>query len=271
LLQLDGIFGFAGWRWLYFVEGVPAILLGLVVLKYLPDTPRDAKWLSAAQSEWLTRTIASESAQAPGGQTADWRHAFTDSKVWLLSAFWLLQAFGTIGVTLFLPQILKGLSGATNFQVSLLSALPFLLACVLMYFNGRHSDAQQERRLHLGLPLLISGALLAISIYAGNLTATYVMLLVAVALNWAVTPVFWAVTTEYLKGGAVAAGAIALINAVANFAGVGLPPVMGYIKDQTGSYDYGLLVVAGALLLGGVLGLSLQRRCSGPPMVGAAA
>jgi MFS family permease len=163
-------------------------------------------------------------------------------------------------VTLFLPQILTGLSGESNFIVSLLSALPFLLACVLMYLNSRHSDAQHERRLHLGLPLLASGGLLIASIYAGNPTATYFLLLLAVGLNWAVTPVFWAVTTEYLAGGAAAAGAIALINAVANFAGVGLPPLMGYIKDQTGHYDAGLLLVGGALILGGALGLRLARK-----------
>ncbi|MEJ1643851.1 MFS transporter, partial [Escherichia coli] len=94
----------------------------------------------------------------------------------------------------------------------------FLLACVLMYLNSRHSDATQERRFHLGIPLLISGVLLAISIATGNLTVTYLMLVAAVGLNWAVTPVFWAVTTQYLAGGAAAAGAIALINAVANIA-----------------------------------------------------
>ena len=260
LLNMHGVLGFAGWRWLYFVEGIPAVLLGFVVLKYLPDGVRDAKWLSAAQGEWLDKTIAEESARAPGGHGAGWRCAFSDGKVWLLSLFWLLQAFGTIGVTLFLPQILKGLSGESNFIVSLLSALPFLLACVLMYLNSRHSDAQHERRLHLGLPLLASGGLLIASIYAGNPTATYCLLLLAVGLNWAVTPVFWAVTTEYLAGGAAAAGAIALINAVANFAGVGLPPLMGYIKDQTGHYDAGLLLVGGALIFGGALGLRLARK-----------
>ncbi|MDP2336413.1 MAG: MFS transporter [Bacteroidota bacterium] len=262
LLEMHGVLGFAGWRWLYLVEGVPAVLLGFVVLKYLPDRVHDAKWLSAAQSEWLSKTIADESANAPGGHKIGWHQAFSDSKVWLLSLFWLLQAFGTIGVTLFLPQILKGLSGETNFIVSLLSGLPFLLACVLMYLNGRHSDARQERRLHLGLPLLISGVLLIASIYNGNLTATYLLLIAAVGLNWAVTPVFWAVTTEYLAGGAAAAGAIALINAIANIAGVALPPVMGYIKDRTGNYDYALLLVSGALLLGGFLGLVLARKCS---------
>lgn len=266
LLNMHGVLGFAGWRWLYFVEGIPAVLLGFVVLKYLPDGVRDAKWLSAAQGEWLDKTIAEESARAPGGHGAGWRRAFSDGKVWLLSLFWLLQAFGTIGVTLFLPQILKGLSGESNFIVSLLSALPFLLACVLMYLNSRHSDAQHERRLHLGLPLLASGGLLIASIYAGNPTATYCLLLLAVGLNWAVTPVFWAVTTEYLAGGAAAAGAIALINAVANIAGVGLPPIMGYIKDRTGGYDYGLLLVGGALLVGGLLGFALARKCAAPPV-----
>lgn len=270
LLNMDGVLGYAGWRWLYFVEGVPAVLLGFVVLKYLPDGVSDAKWLSPAQGEWLSKTIADETARAPGGHSAGWQRAFTDSKVWLLSLFWLLQAFGTIGVTLFLPQILKGLSGESNFVVSLLSALPFLLACVLMYLNSRHSDARHERRLHLGLPLLISGALLIASIYAGNAGATYCLLLLAVGLNWAVTPVFWAVTTEYLAGGAAAAGAIALINAVANIAGVGLPPIMGHIKDRTGGYDNGLFLVGGALIVGGLLGFSLARKGSSPSVVKAA-
>ena len=266
LLNMDGVLGFAGWRWLYFVEGVPAVVLGFVVLKYLPDGVHDAKWLSPAQGEWLAKTVADESARAPSGHAAGWRQAFTDGKVWLLSLFWLLQAFGTIGVSLFLPQILKGLSGESNFIVSLLSALPFLLACVLMYLNSRHSDAQHERRLHLGLPLLASGVLLIASIYVGNTIATYFLLLLAVGLNWAVTPVFWAVTTEYLAGGAAAAGAIALINAVANIAGVGLPPIMGYIKDRTGGYDYGLLLVGGALIVGGLLGFALARKCAAPPV-----
>jgi len=270
LLNMDGVLGYAGWRWLYFVEGVPAVLLGFVVLKYLPDGVSDAKWLSPAQGEWLSKTIADETARAPGGHSAGWQRAFSDSKVWLLSLFWLLQAFGTIGVTLFLPQILKGLSGESNFVVSLLSALPFLLACGLMYLNSRHSDARHERRLHLGLPLLISGVLLIASIYAGNMVATYCLLLLAVGLNWAVTPVFWAVTTEYLAGGAAAAGAIALINAVANIAGVGLPPIMGYIKDRTGGYDNGLFLVGGALIVGGLLGFSLARKGSSPSVVQAA-
>ncbi len=257
LLNLDGLLGFAGWRWLYFVEGVPAVVCGFAVLRLLPDEPRAAGWLAPEQRDWLSRTIAAESAGAPGHHAGGWQQAFTDSRVWLLSLFWLSQAFGTIGVTLFLPQILKGLSGASHFMVSLYSALPFVLACILMRLNSRHSDATQERRLHLALPTFFAGGLLAISITMANPIATYVFLLLSVALNWAATPIFWAVTTRYLSGGAAAAGAIALINAVANLAGVGLPPVMGAIRDQTGSYNYGLLLVATALVGGGALALAL--------------
>lgn len=261
LLELHGIMGFAGWRWLYLIEGIPALLLGFVVLKYLPDNIQSAKWLLADQKKWLIEKISSESKLSSGKKEAKWNHIFLDKKVWLLSLFWLLQAFGTIGVTLFLPQILKGISGGTDFVISLLAALPFLFACIFMYFNSKHSDLRGERRLHLGIPLLISGFLLIICIYTGT-TITYVLLVISVAMNWAVTPVFWAVTTEYLSSGSVAAGSIALINAMANIAGATLPYLMGYIRDITGSYNYALWIVGIALIIGGLLGMALVRKIS---------
>lgn len=261
LLGMHGIFGFAGWRWLYLIEGIPAFILGFVVLKYLPDNIQSAKWLLADQKKWLTEKIRSESETIPGKKEAKWNQIFLDKKVWLLSLFWLLQAFGTIGVTLFLPQILKGISGGTDLVISLLSALPFLFACIFMYFNSKHSDLRAERRRHLGIPLLISGLLLIVSIYTGTSIA-YALLVISVAMNWAVTPIFWAVTTEYLSSGSVAAGSIALINAMANIAGAVLPYFMGYIRDVTGSYDYALWIVGIALMIGGFLGMDLARRIS---------
>ncbi len=253
LLKLDGLAGFAGWRWLYFVEGVPAVLLGLVVLRLLPDGPLHARWLSAAQREWLSATIAGESRGAPSSHAGGWHRVFSDGRVWLLSLFWLLQAFGTIGITLFLPQILKTVSRTSDFITSLLAALPFVGACVLMHLNSRHSDAAHERRLHLAIPMLAAGALLVLALHTADTRIAYGLLVFTVALNWAATPIFWAVTTEYLAGGAAAAAAIAFINAIANLAGVGLPPLIGHLKDQTGSYTGGLLLVSAALLLGGGL------------------
>jgi MFS family permease len=185
--------------------------------------------------------------------------AFRSRQVWLLSLFWLLQAFGTIGITLFLPLIVKSVSGQESFTVSVLSALPFLFACVFMYFNGTHSDRKRERSWHLGVPLMLAGVLLALAVATSNPWLAYGLLVVAVGLNWAATPVFWATTTEYLSG-AAAAASIALINSIANVAGLGLPPVMGWIKDSTQSYDYALLLVSAALLAGGVLGFYLARK-----------
>ncbi|HRP57053.1 MFS transporter [Agriterribacter sp.] len=262
LLEMHGIFGFAGWRWLYFIEGIPAIVLGLVVLKYLPDTIQKARWLNGEQKQWLSGKISAESHLPVEKKDKAWQRIFSDSKVWILSLVWLLQAFGTIGITLFLPQILKGVSGGTNFVVSLLSGLPFLFACIFMYINGQHSDRMKERRFHLGMPLLLSGILLIGCLYTGSMFS-YILLILSVALNWSVTPVFWAVTTEYLASGPVAAGSIGLINAMANIAGATLPLLMGYIRDLTGNYNIALWIVGVALMLGGVLGFVTTRMIAG--------
>ena len=258
LLNAHGILGLSGWRWVFLIEGIPAVLLGFAVLKFLPDRPKDAAWLTTEQQDSLERTIAAEEAEAPVSHHASWRAAFSSTRVWLLAFFWLLQAFGTIGITLFMPLIVKNLSGGGNLAVSLLSAVPFLAACVFMFFNGRHSDRTGERAFHLGLPLALAGACLFGATYAGDPRLSYLLLVLSVALNWAVIPIFWAVTTESVTGIA-AAISIALINALANVAGLALPPLIGWIKDSTGTYDVALTLVASALIAGGVLGIAIVR------------
>lgn len=117
--------------------------------------------------------------------------------VLLLSLVWFLQAFGSIGITLFLPLILKSMaSEQSDVVISLLSAVPFIFACLFMYLNGRHSDLTGERAWHMGLPLILAGLSLAVAIYAGNLLVAYLLLVLTVGFNFALTPVFWAVTTE---------------------------------------------------------------------------
>lgn len=258
LLEMHGTLGFAGWRWLYFLEGIPAIVLGVVVLRYLPDNIHKAGWLNVDQKNWLSMKISAEVTRSVEKNSRKWQRIFFDSRVWALSIIWLLQAFGTIGITLFLPQILKGLSGGTNFIVSLLAGLPFAFACLFMYANGHHSDKKKERRYHLGLPLFFSGFFLVAAIYTGG-DAAYVLLVIAIALNWSVTPVFWAVTTEYLASGPIAAGAIALINATANIAGATLPYIIGYLRDRTGNYSISLWIVGVALIAGGLLAFFVVR------------
>ncbi len=259
LLGLHGLGGVEGWRWLFFIEGVPAVVMGVLVLFYLSDSPDKAHWLSAEQKSWLTATLAADNAGAEVDKNHSWGSALKNRVVWLLSLVWFLQAFCSIGITLFLPLILKSMvADKSNFVISVLAAVPFVFACLFMYLNGRHSDKTKERALHLGVPLIVSGVLLAISIYTSNLWLAYVLLVLTVGFNFALTPIFWAVTTEKLTGVAAAAS-IAFINAIANFAGLGLPPLLGKIKDLTNSYHYGLLIIAVALMIGGVIGIFVGK------------
>lgn len=259
LLNLHGMLGVEGWRWLFLLEGIPAFVLGIVTWFYLDDAPARARWLTAEQRDYLQQTLARDEQHA-AIRDHNWRVALKSRRVWTLSLLWLLQAFGTIGITLFLPLIVKAVAAdRSNLTVSLLSAVPFLFACIFMYLNGRHSDRTGERARHLGLPLIASGLLLLAALAVPQQWMAYLLLVLMVGLNWAITPVFWAVTTETVSGVAGAAS-VALINAVANIAGLGFPPIMGRIKDATNSYNDGLLIVAGALILGGVLGLVVGRK-----------
>lgn len=259
ILNMHGIAEIAGWRWLFALEGIPALVLGVLVLWRLPDTPDHAPWLNPEQKSWLKQRLLQDNIGVEIGKNHAWWSALKDKTVLLLSLVWFLQAFGSIGITLFMPLIIKSMAAEqSNFVISLLSAVPFVMACLFMYLNGRHSDKTNERSWHLGLPLIFSGLALAVAIYSGNLVVSYLLLVLTVGFNFALTPIFWAVTTEKLAGVAAAAS-IAFINTVANFVGLGLPPILGKIKDMTNSYHYGLLIVAVALILGGVIGIIVSR------------
>lgn len=259
ILNMHGIADIAGWRWLFAIEGIPAIILGVMVLWLLPSSPEKAHWLTGSEKEWLVSQLEEDNRNVMVNKNHSWLSALKNKVVLLLSLVWFLQAFGSIGITLFLPLILKSIaSEQSNFVISLLSAVPFIFACLFMYLNGRHSDLTKERSLHMGLPLILASVSLGVAIYSDNLLISYILLVLTVGFNFALTPVFWAVTTEKLAGVAAAAS-IAFINTIANFVGLGLPPVLGKIKDVTHSYHYGLLIVAIALVLGGIIGIAVSR------------
>lgn len=259
ILNMHGIADIAGWRWLFAIEGIPAIILGVMALWLLPSSPEKAHWLTGSEKEWLVSQLEEDNRNVMVNKNHSWLSALKNKVVLLLSLVWFLQAFGSIGITLFLPLILKSIaSEQSNFVISLLSAVPFIFACLFMYLNGRHSDLTKERSLHMGLPLILAGVSLGVAIYSDNLLISYILLVLTVGFNFALTPVFWAVTTEKLAGVAAAAS-IAFINTIANFVGLGLPPVLGKIKDVTHSYHYGLLIVAIALVLGGIIGIAVSR------------
>ncbi|MGG5171847.1 MFS transporter [Pseudarthrobacter sp. J1738] len=259
ILNLHGILGVSGWRWLFLIEGIPAVILGVVVLFVMRDNPHKAPWLSHSEADDLVAVLDAERGTATIGVHVPWYKAIANRTVLGLSAVWLFQAFCTIGVTLFMPLILKGMvPNSGSVLVGVLSAVPFLAAIVFMYFNGRSSDRTGERSKHLAFPLIAAGVCMALAPYTPALLA-YILLILAVGLTFALTPVFWAVTTEKIVGVAAAAS-IAVINTVAQFAGLGLPPILGSIKDSTGNYNGGLLLIAAALILGGILGRIITRN-----------
>jgi ACS family tartrate transporter-like MFS transporter len=259
LLELDGIWGLAGWQWLFLIEGVPAIIAGFFVLALLPDGPKEARWLSEAEKEWLQTQLALDQAQTSTGQHHRLRDAFTSGRVWILCAIYFLLNVGGYGCEMWLPQIIKGFSNLTEFQIGLLNAIPYLAATVAMVLAGRHSDMTGERRWHVAASAFVGAAGFAVSAFAGNVAFSLAALALAFSGVKAMLGPFWVLSTACLSGTA-AAGGIAWINSVGNLGGFVGPTVVGYIKKTTGDYAGAVLTLGGALVILGFLALTLHAR-----------
>ncbi len=264
LLSLDGRGGLAGWQWLFVGEGLPAVVLGLFALRVLTDRPEQALWLPAREREWLSRTMAAERAGRASHGHASVLGGMRSPRVWLLCAVYFLNTVVTYGVFLWLPKILRDLSGRGGWRLSLMTAVPFVAALAGMVLIGRHSDRTGERKRHVAACALTaaSGLLLA-AFFTDNL----VMLILSFTLSQvgqrSVMSVFWSIPPMLLGGTAAAAG-IALINAVGNLGGFVGPSIMGFLRDATGGYGGGLLVLSGALVLEAILVLSLRLEPAPP-------
>ena len=247
---MAGVNGWAGWQWLFLLEGLPSVFMGVAVLFVLDDSIRGAKWLTTAEKDLLESRIAADQksqAHLSVGQT------LRDPRVLLLAGLYFCFIMGLYGVSFWLPQLIKGLGVTSLNSIGLLSAIPYGVAAVAMVLVGRSSDAMQERRLHLAVPALLGAAGLAL---AGAYGSQPVLGMLALTLGTAgvlsVLPVFWTLPTALL-GGAGAAAGIALINSVGNLAGFASPYMVGAIKDATGSTTLGMYVLAGSMVLGAAL------------------
>jgi MFS transporter, ACS family, tartrate transporter len=254
LLSMHGLGGLEGWHWLFLLEGLPAIVLGVIVLFYLPDGPRHARWLSAEEQEWLVARLArDEQARGPAaGHTL--REALSSPRIWLLCLLYLCMVVGNYGYGFWLPQIIEGFGQLTDFQIGVLSALPYLVASVGMVFIARHSDRTGERRWHVALSLAAAAiGLAASSVLQSPLLVMVALALAALGITGSYGP-FWSLPTAILSGTG-AAGGIALINSVGNLGGFFGPYLVGYVKNATQSFTGGLLVLAAIVLVGGALAL----------------
>jgi D-galactonate transporter len=251
LLGLDGVMGLQGWQWLFIVEGIPSLLLGIVTWFYLTDRPEHASWLSAQQKAWLASKLSAELAAKQAAHQMTLAEALSSPKVIVLSLIYFGFVAALYGLQFWLPQIVKAF-GLTNVQTGFVTAIPYLFGTVAMILWARHSDATRERVFHVGAPLILIAVALAVSSYMTDPVVTMVVLTVAAIGVFCTFAVFWTLPTAWLSGTA-AAGAIALINSIGNLAGFGGPYLIGWIKDSTGSTANGLLALAVLPLLAGLL------------------
>jgi len=253
LLRLDGQLGLAGWQWLFVIEGLPAVVLGLLALLVLTDRPEQATWLDPEGRTWLSEQMALERKErvAHGG---DWR-SLLNRKLLLLCLFYFLNTTVTYGIFLWLPRMLEEALGRRSF---VLVMIPFAFALIGMVLIGRHSDKTGERKRHVAACALVAALGLVLAAFFHDSPALLVLSLTICQIGQrAVQPTFWAIPPLFLGGTAAAAG-IALINSVGNLGGQLGPWVVGSLRDLTHSHAGGLLLLAGLLVVEAALVLSLR-------------
>jgi ACS family tartrate transporter-like MFS transporter len=249
--------GIKGWRWLFIIEGIPAVLFGIVTVFYLTDWPHKAPWLPADEQSWITKELEREKEAKKRIRSFSIWEAVRHRDVILLTLCYFCAMTGSYGIAFWLPTILKRISGKSDFKVTLLAALPYVAAFIMQQLNGWHSDRTCERRWHAALPVFLCAIALAFAVvYQTNPTVSILLFVVAGGAFYGFQPCFWAVPTLFLSESAAAAS-IGLINAVGNLGGFAGPLVMGYLAGRTHSFAPGLLYLVASLLVSGILMLAV--------------
>ena len=252
--------GWPGWRWLFVLEGIPAVILGIVTIYFLPDWPSEAKWLAAKEREWITEELAREKETKLRMRKVSIGAALRMPRVILLTLIYFLSVTGIYGFAVWFPTILKRATGFSNFTVTLLAALPYAAGAAAMLFNGWHSDRSRERRWHTAVPLFLgAGCLGGALFFREHAALAFGLMIVVGACTTAFLPSFWPLPTEFLAESAAAA-AMGLINALGNLGGFLGPYAMGYLRTRTGSFAAGLMVLLACMGAAGMLVLLVPRR-----------
>jgi sugar phosphate permease len=255
--RFAGMSGLHGWQWLFFIEALPAVAIGVVIWFVLPDRVNDARWLTDDQKRVIARNIATENAEKPSANTSS---VFTNPRIWLMSLMLFAFATGNMGISFWLPTIVQRAGHGSSLSVGLLTSIPYAFAAVAMIALSMSSDKRRERRWHLALPAFAGAALLALStVWSNDLTMTIVTMTAASMCVFAVAPLLWAQPTALLSGSAAAAG-IAMISSLGNLAGLFSPSLFGYLTVRTHSTSAGMFLLAGFMLLGGLLSLVTPAR-----------
>ena len=257
LQSMSGLGGYAGWQWLFLVEALPSLVMGIAVLAYLDNGIEHAKWLSESEKRVLARNVAADGKQV---QSHAMRDGFTSPRVWQLCAIYFCFIMGLYGVGFWLPTLIQGAGIKSALTIGLLTAVPYGVGAIAMVLVSRNSDAVRERRWHLAVPGVIGtlGWLAAVH-FKGDTTLAMAGLTVATAGVMVTLSQFWCLPTALLAGAAAAAG-IAVINSVGNLAGFVSPYVIGWIIDKTHSTDLGVYTLAASIALGSLIALAMPGR-----------
>jgi ACS family tartrate transporter-like MFS transporter len=254
--------GLNGWRWLLVLEGLPAVILGVMVIFYLTDHPHQARWLADDEREWLTGELEKERA-AKAAHISVWQ-ALRNPNILLLGAIYFFGLVNNYGLSLWLPKMVQRASTLGLSQVSLISAIPYIVSLPLMIVAGWHTDRTGERKWHTAMPRFLAAAALAGAAFAtDNVWVIIAMLSMAVVGLYCAHPAFWPLPTMLL-GRAAAAASIGFINSCGNLGGFVGPYTIGYLSGQTGGFRLALIALAGCALASGLLVIMVRvQRATG--------
>lgn len=254
--HMNGVAGYAGWQWLFVIEGLPAVVLGVAVLFWLRDRICDAPWLSAHEKNAMQAALDREAQHKPGHSLRD---GLLNPKIWLLGAVYFCLVLGQYVINFWMPTIIKDSGVAQPWAIGALSAIPYAAAAVSMVLVGCSSDRRREYRWHLAICACVgAGGVVFGTLLGSNLVLAMIGLTIGTAAMISSLPVFWGMPTAVVGGAAAAAG-IALINSLGNVAGFVSTIVVGWITQLTGSTQMAMYFMAGVLVLGGLLGLVVSR------------
>ncbi len=258
LMSMDNPIEWAGWRWMLMIEGLPTIVLAIAALWLLPDQPRDARWLSAAERDWIEAEIAREKAAHVAGTPE--RLPLWNGQLWIASACWFGLMAGASGMLYWLPQIIRHLSAeSTDLQIGFISALPWVAVGAGMVLNAWHSDRRQERFWHVSLAALAAAVFIALTPLLGTGASALAALMLAGLAMGAAQGTFWTLPPTFLRPASLATG-FALINMSGNIAGLVIPTFIGWVRTSSGSFDGPVFALAGLSALAGAAVILLRAR-----------
>lgn len=262
LLDVQNPLGIAGWRFMFLVEALPAVALAIFAWFYYPDRPAQARWLDDEERGWLAANVHAESRATPGASREGRWDALKSADGWLCSLIWFCILASNYGVMFWLPTIVKGMSGLTATQTGFIVALPNLASAIGLLLNARHSDKTGERFLHIAIPAMVGGLGLLAAYLLGAGLPGLAMLVLGGACTGCTVAAFWAIPTKMLSPQAMAMGVV-MINMLGSFAGATVPPLMGFLKESTGSFLPPTLLLTGIAVINVALCLVTRARMRG--------